>query len=174
MKKRDKTWTAGGASDSLELMHLGNHRAQKAAPYGATAMLTKYRTDPIYGRVERAVANILATGKVVTPIEVLVSMDILALDKLEDWYAGRVPYLEKVINCNLTSLARLLRILRFLAHDLNLVPSATLYTRTGKGPRHQLRFTKTGDPKIEEAYARHFIWPGKGPFHPPLLKKPPE
>jgi hypothetical protein len=34
---------------------------------------------------------------------------------------GRVPYLEKVIKCNLTSLARLLRILRLHAHDLNLV-----------------------------------------------------
>ncbi len=135
-------------------------------------MLTTYRTDPLYGRIERTVANILATGKVVTPIEILVSMDILALDKLEDWYAGRVPYLEKVIHCNLKSLARLLHILRFLAHDLNLVPSVTRYTRRGKGPKHQLRFTKTGDPKIEEAYARHFIWPGKGPFHPPLLKKP--
>jgi ribosomal protein L35 len=36
-----------------------------------------------------------------------------------------------------------------------------------KGPKKRLRFTKTGDPKLEEAYARHFVWPGKkGPFHP--------
>ena len=25
---------------------------------------------------------------------------------------------------------------------------------------------KTGDPKVEEAYATHFVWLGKGPFHP--------
>ena len=43
--------------------------------------------------------------------------------------------------------------------------------RWGKGPKQRLRFTKTGDPKIEEAYARHFVRPGKGPFHPPAPKE---
>jgi len=75
-----------------------------------------------------------------------------------------VPYLERVIHCNLTKLSRFLRILRFHAHDLNLVPSLTAYMRWGKGPQMRLRFTKTGDPKLEEAYARHFVWPGKSPF----------
>ena len=60
-----------------------------------------------------------------------------------------------------------LRILRFHAHDLKLMPSTTAYMRWGKGPKKRLRFTKTGDPKLEEAYSRHFVWPGKGPFHPP-------
>jgi hypothetical protein len=50
---------------------------------------------------------------------------------------------------------------------LNLVPSSTAYMRWGKGPKQRLRFTKTGDPRLEEAYSRHFVWPGKGPFHPP-------
>ena len=31
-------------------------------------------------------------------------------------------------------------------------------------PSMRLRFTKTGDPKLEDAYARHFAWPGKSPF----------
>lgn len=77
---------------------------------------------------------------------------------------GRVPYLEKVINCNLRRLSRLLRILRFHTHDLKLVPFITVYMRWGKGPKRRLRFTKTGDPRIEEAYSRHFVWPGKRPF----------
>jgi hypothetical protein len=41
----------------------------------------------------------------------------------------------------------------------------------GKGRKHRLGFTKTGDPKLEEAYARHFVWPGKGQFHPPVPKE---
>ena len=57
------------------------------------------------------------------------------------------------------------------AHDLKLVPSTTAYMRWGKGATHRLRFTKTGDPGLEEAYARHFVWQGKGPFHPPALKE---
>lgn len=83
---------------------------------------------------------------------------------LDDWRFGRVPYLERVVRGNLSRLSRLLRILRFHAHDLNLAPSITAYVRWGKGPKQRLRFTKTGDPKLEEAYTRHFVWPGKGPF----------
>jgi hypothetical protein len=84
---------------------------------------------------------------------------------------GRVPFLERVINGNLTRLGRLLRILRFHAHDLNLKPSWTAYMRWGKGPKQRLRFTKTGDPKLEEAYATHFVWPGKTPFHERTTKE---
>lgn len=39
--------------------------------------------------------------------------------------------------------------------------------RRGQGPKRRLRFTKTGDSGIERAYARHFVWPGKGPYQPP-------
>jgi hypothetical protein len=93
-----------------------------------------FRDDPLYPRIVRAVERLLARGKVVAPVD-----------------------------CNLTRLSRLLRILRFHAHDLKLVPSITVYERWGKGPKQRLRFTKTADPKLEEAYARHFVWPGKGP-----------
>jgi hypothetical protein len=130
-----------------------------------------YRDDPLYPRIARAVAAILARGKVVAPVDVLVAMNLLAPEKLEDWRRGRVPYLERVIHCNLTRLSKLLRILRFHAHDLDLVPSATVYRRWGKEPKRPLRFTKTGDPRLEEAYARHFVWPGKSPFHPAVNKE---
>lgn len=126
-----------------------------------------YRDDKLYPRIVKATRTLLAKGKVVAPVDVLVHMGLLRPKRLEDWRLGRVPYLEKVIDCNLTRLSRLLRILRFHAHDLKLVPSVTAYMRWGKGPKRRLRFTKTGAPKVEEAYARHFVWPGKGPFHPP-------
>jgi hypothetical protein len=135
------------------------------------ASVTTYRKDPVYPRVVCAVDGLLDRGTVVTPVDVLIGMGLLTREQLEDWRRGRVPYLERVINCNLTSLSRLLRILRLHAHDLNLKPSRTAYMRWGKGPKQRLRFTKTGDPKIEEAYATHFVWPGKGPFHPPASKE---
>jgi len=113
------------------------------------------------------VGTILEKGKVVAPIDVLIGMQLLKQGDLERWRCGRVPYLEQVITCNLTRLSRLLRILRFHVHDLKLVPSMTLYLRHGSGPKRLLRFTKTDDAKLEKAYARHFVWPGKGPFHSP-------
>lgn len=126
-----------------------------------------FRSDPLFPRIERAVASILAKGKVVAPVNVLVAMQLLEPEKLGDWRRGRVPYLEQVIHCNLTRLSRLLRILRFHAHDLNLKPSHTAYHRHGKGPSQLLRFTRTGDPNLEAAYARHFVWPGHGAFRAP-------
>jgi hypothetical protein len=126
-----------------------------------------FRDDPLYPRIVRAVERILGRGKVVAPVDVLICMNMLAPERLEDWRRGRVPHLEKVIDCNLTRLSRLLRILRFHAHDLKLVPSITVYERWGKGPKQRLRFTKTADSKLEEAYARHFVWPGKGPVRRP-------
>jgi hypothetical protein len=137
-----------------------------------TVGVDTYREDSLYPRIVCAVSAILERGKVVAPVDVLVAMGLLKVEHLEDWRLGRVPYLERVIRCNLTRLSRLLRILRFHAHDLKLVPSGTVYMRWGKkGPKQRLRFTKTGDPKLEEAYARHFVWPGKGPFHPPRPTK---
>lgn len=97
----------------------------------------------------------------------LVRTDILAPKDLEDWRSGRVPYLERVVRGSLSHLSRLLRILGFHCYELNLVASQTAYVRWGKGPRTQLRFTKTGEPRLEEIYSRHFVWPGKGPFHAP-------
>ena len=93
-----------------------------------------FRGDPLYPPIARAFEQILACGKVVAPVDVLISMNLLA-------------------------------------HDLNLVPSITVYTRWSKGPKQRLRFTKNADPKLEEAYARHFVWPGKGAFHPPAPRE---
>ena len=134
---------------------------------GHAVSVATFRDDPPYPRIERAVAAILQKGKVVAPVDVLIGMGLLVPNRLEDWRRGRVPYLEQVIEGNLTRLSRLLRILRLHAHDLKLVPSATVYLRHGKGSRQRLRFTKSGDAKLEEAYATHFVWPGKGPFLSP-------
>lgn len=109
-----------------------------------------YREDPLYPRVARAVAGLLEHGKVVAPVDVLVGMGLLTREQLKAWRHGRVGYLERVINCNLSRLSRLLRILQFHAHDLNLKPSWTAYMRWGKGPKQRLRFTKTGDARLEE------------------------
>ncbi len=160
-------------SGSIRRMATDTRARPGAAARKPAVTVATFRNDSLFPRIERAVAGILAKGKVVAPIEVLVAMSLLTPEKVEDWRRGRVPYLEQAIICNLTRLSRLLRILRFHAHDLNLVPSMTAYMRWGKGPKQRLRFTKTGDPKLEEAYTRHFVWPGKGPFHPPPPKELP-
>jgi hypothetical protein len=119
--------------------------------------LATYTKDPHYPRIVRAVNEILADSDVVAPVDVLIRMGLLLPRHLEDWWMGRVPCLERLIRCNLARLSRILRILRFHAHDRGLEPSPTAYRRWGKGPKQQLWFTKDRVPALEEAYARHFI-----------------
>lgn len=149
-------------------------RAEGKAPKRGAAAITpeNYRADPLFPRVERAVLAILATNKVVAPVDVLVDMGVLRAEDLEAWRFGRIPFLEQVITGNLSKLRRILRILGFCCHDLNLGASST--ARCGKGSRTLLRFTKTGEAKVEAIYARHFVWPGKGPFHLPTPRRGPE
>jgi hypothetical protein len=146
------------------------HRKRSLTTATKRVTVHDFRADPIFPRIERAVAAILTSGKVVAPVDVLVRMDILAPTDFDAWRFGRVPYLERVIRGSLSRLSRLLRILGFHCHDLNLVASHTVYLKHGKGPATPLRFTKTGEERLEKIYARHFVWPGKGPFHPPRRK----
>ena len=121
-----------------------------------------YQQDKYYPRVVRAVQSILAKGDVVTPIDVFVRMDLLRQEDVESWRFGRIPYLERVIHCNLEKAERILRILRVHVHDLDMIPSITVYVKWGKkkGPPILLRFSKSGIPRLEEAYSRHFLAPG--------------
>jgi hypothetical protein len=77
---------------------------------------------------------------------------------------ARIAYLERVIACNLSRVSRILRIVRLHAHDLDLKPSFTVYNRHGKGPKQRLRFSKTGDPNLEKAYATHHVRRGSWPI----------
>jgi len=123
--------------------------------------LDNYKKDRYYPKVVNAVDQLLSSEKYVTPIQVFQSMGLLEEKDIESWRKGQVPYLERVIGCNLHKASRILRILRFVAHDLNLKPSMTVYKRKVRGGKVLLRFTKSNDEKLEEAYARHFVVVGK-------------
>jgi hypothetical protein len=118
--------------------------------------VTTYRKDKYYPRVVRAVAKVLSKSDVVAPVDVLIEMGNLSKKDHDAWRQGKVPYLERVFEGNLSKANRILRIIGFHAHDLNMVPSITHYYQWGK--KRALRFSKSGDKKIEEAYSRHFLW----------------
>jgi hypothetical protein len=117
--------------------------------------LDNYTSDKYYANIVRTVDTILTENTVVTPIDLFLRMGLLSQASVQKWRAGQIPYLEKAILCNLSSASRILRVFRMHAHDLNLQPSQALYTQ--QSSKRTLRFTKTGDRKIEEAYCRHFI-----------------
>lgn len=123
-----------------------------------------YRVQKEYPRIVAVVAQVLSRQRFVAPIDVFLGLGLLQADHLARWKKGQVAYLERVIQCNLSKASAILRILRFHAHDLKLGPSMTKYAHR----KQPLRFTKTGEAPIEEAYARHFVVIGKrNPFEIP-------
>ncbi|WP_257264741.1 hypothetical protein [Endozoicomonas sp. ONNA2] len=121
-----------------------------------------YRQDKYYIPVVKAVTEILAKQMYITPIGVFVTLGLLSNDHVVRWKKGSIPYLERVIMCSLSKASRILRLIRFHCHDLNMIPSITVY-KAKKAKKGVLRFSKTGERNLEEAYARHFV--------SPLLKK---
>jgi len=117
-----------------------------------------YRKDKYYPQVVRAIARILAKSDVVATVEVLMEMGNLSEKNYDAWRKGQVPYLERVFEGSLSKANRILRIIGFHVHDLNMVPKHTQYHQWGKGKKRALRFSKSGDKKIEEAYSRHYLW----------------
>ena len=91
--------------------------------------LQNYMTDKYYPKIVKAVDDELKSQNFVAPIRVFILLRLLENQDIDNWRKGRVPYLEKVIKCNLEKSGRILRILRFHAHDLNLKPSITVYRR---------------------------------------------
>src|SRR5664279_1705273 len=119
--------------------------------------ISSYKKDHYYPRVVRAVARILARSDIAAPVDVLIEMGNLSKKNLEAWRAGRVPYLERVFEGSLSKANRILRIIGFHVHDLNMVPSHATY-RANSGRHAALRFSKSGVKNIEDAYSRHYKW----------------
>jgi hypothetical protein len=138
--------------------------ADREAPNIKRITAANYREDKYYPRIVEAVERLLSRGNDVAPVEVFVELDLLRRTALDDWRAGRVRYLEQVIGCNLVKAGRILRILRLYAHSLDLSPRAATYRRA-KG-RERLRFSKSGERPLEEAYCCHFRRRGQGNKQP--------
>ena len=118
---------------------------------------SKFKKDKLYPKVTAAVHKILKGGSVVTPVDVMMEIGYLRKDRFEDWRFGRVPCLERVITCNLSKAQRVLMILKYHAEERGLKPSSTVYKKWGKGHKHQLRFSVSGNPFMETLYATHYV-----------------
>lgn len=108
----------------------------------------------------RAVAgSLLYTKGYISPVELLIQLEKLSSQNYEDWRMGRIPYLERVCTASLSKLTVIMKELRSYALETGLKPSWTAYNKWGKGQKIKLRFSKSGNPQIEEAYATHYLRP---------------
>jgi hypothetical protein len=123
---------------------------------------SNYQKHQLYPAIARAVAEMLKTTSVVSPVEVLLRLERITKAQYEDWRFGRIPYLERVCIGNLSKLSVILRILDHHARAIGLKPSQTVYHKWGRGgKRIILRFSKSGAPALEAAYSRHYLTTGR-------------
>jgi hypothetical protein len=109
-------------------------------------------------------------------IDVLRELELLSREDHERWRFRQVPFLEQVVHGNLSRLNAVLRAVRANSLRGNLKASWTAYMSWGKGKRQPLRFSKSGDPNLERAYATHYLLqrqllaPGRAPGALPNLE----
>ena len=123
-----------------------------------TVTVGNYRKDKCYPKIVRAVAMILSRSKVVAPVDVLMEMGNLTKQNYDAWRRGKVTFLEYVVGGNLSKVNRIMRIIGFHVHDLNMVPQRTVYRQSDRYKNRVLQFTKSGIKRLEEAYSRHYVW----------------
>ncbi len=126
------------------------------------------KPDVLMPTVVEVMGELLKRHNQIIPLQVLLTLEIVAPDAVEAWRSGGLPYLERGLIAGLARVARVLRLVHEHAHALGLTPVPGKYLRRGKGPNRRLRFSKRGDPESERLYASHFVRPralGDAPTH---------
>ncbi|HVI42100.1 MAG TPA: hypothetical protein VM577_15720, partial [Anaerovoracaceae bacterium] len=107
-------------------------------------------------KVHSIVSSALEEKLYISPADLLIKIRVLSAKDYEDWRFGRVPYLEEVCKASLSKLSFIMKELREYALANHLKASWTAYNQWGvKGKKIPLRFSKSGNSVIEEAYATH-------------------
>jgi len=110
-------------------------------------------------RVISAAESALNRQKFVSAIDVFVGMGWLQAAHVNDWKRENVPFLERAIQANLHKISFAMKTFAHWARGRGLKPSKTAYLMKARGEKKELRFCKSGNPYIEEAYHTHFISP---------------
>jgi hypothetical protein len=109
-------------------------------------------------RVTKAAEEALAARGYASSIDVLVGIGWLDPGKLEQWRRGQVDFLERVVQTNLSRISEAMKLFRSWAAQRGLSASQTAYV--ARNPlRQTLRFSCSGDPKIEALYRTHWVSP---------------
>jgi hypothetical protein len=109
-------------------------------------------------RVIKAAEAALADRQFVSAIDVLVGTGWLTTPQVDRWRRGQVDYLERLVTANLSKISTVMAALRRWAQNEGLNPNESAYLSRTRDHR-PLRFSKSGDPRIEAAYRTHWVSP---------------
>jgi len=114
-------------------------------------------TKTLEEKVKHLVHTIVFEKGFVCSVDILLKLGYLSQSDYESWRFGKIAYLEKACIVNLSKLSSINKVLQQTASELELHQSSTDYGKHGKGTKTVLYFSKSGDRKIEEFYATHFV-----------------
>jgi hypothetical protein len=109
--------------------------------------------------LSRITAALLHEKGYICFVDIFMQLGYLAPSDYENWRFRRIPYLERIMTRNLGHINCIMKTVRRNSLHGKLTPRMTVYTSWGKGTKELLRFSKSGAPHIEEAYATHFVQP---------------
>jgi hypothetical protein len=107
--------------------------------------------------IDAAEAALEARG-FVTAIDVLTGLGWLPPSSERAWRQGRIPYLEHAVSAHADKISRAMRHFRGWAASRGLKPSETAYVARTRD-RRTLRFSRSGEPSIEDAYRTQWVSP---------------
>jgi hypothetical protein len=111
---------------------------------------------PLADRVIEAAEAALAAQDYVSPVDVLVGIGWTESGTVKRWRQGQIDCLESAIQTNPSRLSEAMMLLRSWAAERGLLPSETQYV--ARTPQRQtLRFSKSGDPSVEQLYRTHWV-----------------
>jgi len=109
-------------------------------------------------RVIEAAEASLATQHYVGTIDVLVGIGWLDAGAVKHWQQGRTDCLESAIQTNPTRIAEAMTLFRSWATGKGLIASEAYYVACTP-QRQMLRFSRSGDPALEQSYRTHWASP---------------
>ena len=107
-------------------------------------------------RVTRAAEAALAAQDYVAPVDVLLRIGWLDPGAMKRWRQGQVDCLENVIQTKLPRISEALSLFQSWAAAKGLIASETSYVARTPA-RQTLRFSKSGNPTIEQLYRTHWV-----------------
>jgi hypothetical protein len=113
--------------------------------------------EELQKKVRYTVIQLMREKGYVSPLDLLLKMEKISPKLVEEWRFGKVPYLERVVQGNLSQLNYILTKLRDVARELDLIDSHTIYMTWGEGLKRPLRFSKSGNSHIEHRYSTHYV-----------------
>jgi hypothetical protein len=115
--------------------------------------------EALQRRVVNTAEAALADHQYVSATDILIGIRFLESVHLQYWKKGRVDFLEQMIQANPAKVSLATSLFQEWALTKGLKPIETPYVRSGRDGTVDLRFSASGDPRVEKNYRTHYVSP---------------